>query len=116
MNKSIKNSGFNLPLLKERVSLDPILPLNPKVFIIGTKPGNQELRKQEYYANNGNSFWKIIYELTEEVFSKNYAERIDVLKRNHIAIWDICQFGEPVRPGASNVKGTSQQYKQTEPA
>jgi hypoxanthine-DNA glycosylase len=85
-------------------SLDPILPLNPTIFILGTKPGNQELRKQEYYANNGNAFWRIIYELTEEVFSKNYAERIDVLKRNHMAIWDIVQFGEPVRPGASNVK------------
>ena len=88
----------------ERVSLDPILPINPTIFIIGTKPGKQELRKQEYYANNGNSFWKIIYELTDEIFSKNYAERIDVLIRNHIAIWDICQFGEPIRSGAYNVK------------
>jgi len=87
-----------------RVSFDPILPQNPTIFIIGTKPGNQELRKQEYYANNGNSFWKIIYELTEEVFSKNYAERIDVLKRNHIAIWDIIQFGERVSPEAQNVR------------
>jgi hypoxanthine-DNA glycosylase len=88
----------------ERVSLDPILPQNPKVFILGTKPGNLELRKQEYYANNGNSFWKIIYELTDEIFSENYAQRIDVLKRNHIAIWDVVQFGERVRPRAQNVK------------
>ena len=88
----------------ERVSLDPILPQNPKVFILGTKPGNLELRKQEYYANNGNSFWKIIYELTSEIFSKNYAQRIDVLKRNNIAIWDVVQFGERVKPGAQNVK------------
>jgi hypoxanthine-DNA glycosylase len=104
LNKSKKNNDSNLPYLKERVCFDPILPLYPKIFIIGTKPGNQELRKQEYYANNGNSFWKIIYEVTEEVFSKNYADRIDLLKRNHIAIWDICQFGERVRPGASNLK------------
>ena len=85
------------------LSLDPILPINPTIFILGTKPGNQELRKQEYYANNGNSFWKIIYELTEEVFSKNYAERIDVLRRNHIAIWDIIEFGERVN-GTSKIK------------
>ena len=88
----------------ERVSLDPILPHNPSIFILGTKPGNLELRKQEYYANNGNSFWKIIYELTEEVFSNNYAERIDLLKRNHIAVWDIIESGERVKPGAQNVK------------
>jgi len=88
----------------ERVSFDPILPANPKIFILGTMPGKQSLRKQQYYANNRNSFWKIIYELTEEVFSENYAERIDTLKRNHIAIWDICQFGERKTRVSSAIK------------
>jgi hypoxanthine-DNA glycosylase len=88
----------------ERVSFDPILPANPKIFILGTMPGKQSLRKQQYYANNRNSFWKIIYELTEEVFSENYAERIDALKRNHIAIWDICQFGERKTSVSSAIK------------
>jgi hypoxanthine-DNA glycosylase len=88
----------------ERVSFDPVLPVSPKVFIIGTMPGKQSLRKQQYYANNRNSFWKIIYELTETVFSENYAERIDTLKRNHIAIWDICQFGERKTSVASDIK------------
>ena len=88
----------------ERVSFDPILPANPKIFILGTMPGKQSLRKQQYYANNRNSFWKIIYELTEEVFSENYAERIDALKRNHIAIWDICQFGERKTRVSSAIK------------
>jgi hypoxanthine-DNA glycosylase len=78
----------------ERVSFDPILPANPKIFILGAMPGKQSLRKQQYDANNRNSFWKIIYELTAGVFSENYAERTAVLKRNHIAIWDICQFAE----------------------
>lgn len=108
MNNKSKHKENDTSLLSFRetvaCSLDPILPLNPKIFILGTKPGNQELRKQEYYANNGNAFWKIIYELTEEVFSKNYAQRIDVLLRNNIAIWDIIQFGRRVKPGASNVK------------
>ena len=88
----------------ERVSFDPILPVNPKIFIFGTMPGKQSLWKQQYYANNRNSFWKIIYELTEEVFSENYAERIDTLKRNHIAIWDICQFGERKTSLDSDIK------------
>lgn len=88
----------------EIVSLDPILPQNPIIFILGSKPGNLEFKKQEYYANNGNAFWKIIFEITAEVFSKNYSERIDVLKRNHIAVWDIIESGERVKPGAQNVK------------
>ena len=88
----------------KRVSFDPILPANPKIFILGTMPGKESLRKQQYYANNRNSFWKIIYELTETVFSENYAERMDVLKRNHIAVWDICQFGERKTSVASDLK------------
>jgi hypoxanthine-DNA glycosylase len=88
----------------KRVSFDPILPANPKIFILGTMPGKESLRKQQYYANNRNSFWKIIYELTETVFSENYAERMDVLKRNHIAVWDICQFGERKTSVASDIK------------
>ncbi|MFQ3180668.1 MAG: hypoxanthine-DNA glycosylase [Polaribacter sp.] len=88
----------------ERVSFDPILPATPKVFILGTMPGKQSLRRQQYYANNRNSFWKIIYELTGAVFSENYAERIDTLKRNHIAIWDICQFGERKTSLDSDIK------------
>ena len=88
----------------ERVSFDPILPANSKIFILGTKLRKQFLRKQQYYANNRNSFWKIIYELTETVFSENYAERTDVLKRNHIAVWDICQFGERKTSVASDLK------------
>ena len=103
-NKENDSSVFSFGETGAICSLDPILPQNPTIFILGTKPGNLELRKQEYYANNGNAFWRIIYELTEEVFSKNYAERIDVLLRNKIAIWDIIQFGERVRPGAQNVK------------
>ncbi|EAR11729.1 hypothetical protein PI23P_00955 [Polaribacter irgensii 23-P] len=88
----------------ERVCFDPILPANPKIFILGTMPGKQSLRKQQYYANNRNSFWKIMYALTEEVFSENYTERIDTLKRNHIAIWDICQFGERKTSLDSDIK------------
>jgi len=88
----------------ERVSFDPVLPENPKIFILGTMPGKQSLKKQQYYANARNSFWKIIYDLTEEVYSENYAERIDTLKRNHIAIWDICQFGDRKTSLDSDIK------------
>jgi hypoxanthine-DNA glycosylase len=88
----------------ERVSFDPILPANSKIFILGTKLRKQFLRKQQYYANNRNSFWKIIYELTAAIFTENYVERTAVLKRNHIAIWDICPFGERKTSLASDIK------------
>ncbi|PQJ79311.1 DNA-deoxyinosine glycosylase [Polaribacter porphyrae] len=88
----------------ERVCFDPVLPQNPKVFILGTMPGKQSLKKQQYYANNRNSFWKIIYDLIDETFSENYNQRIETLINNHIAIWDICQFGERVTSLDSDIK------------
>lgn len=88
----------------ERVSFDPILPVNPRIFILGTMPGKESLRKQQYYANSRNSFWKIIFELTDKVYSENYAERIDTLIRNHIGVWDICQFGERKTSLDSDIK------------
>jgi hypoxanthine-DNA glycosylase len=88
----------------ERVCFDPVLPRNPRIFILGTMPGKQSLKKQQYYANTRNSFWKIMFEINDEIFSDNYAERIDLLERNHIAIWDICQFGERVTSLDSDIK------------
>ncbi|WP_299670199.1 DNA-deoxyinosine glycosylase [uncultured Polaribacter sp.] len=105
INKNKENDSSLLPFGETgALSFDPILPQNPKVFIIGTMPGKQSLRKQQYYANNRNSFWKIIYELTDEVFSENYAERIDMLTRNHIGLWDICQFGNRKTSLDSDIK------------
>ena len=32
------------------LSFDPILSQNPTVFILGTMPGKQSLKQQQYYA------------------------------------------------------------------
>ena len=51
---------------------------------------------QEYYAHPQNKFWKIIFELFNENFSEDYLEKIKILKKNKIAVWDVIDSCERV--------------------
>ena len=70
-------------------SFPPIIDRDSKILILGSIPGIKSLEKQQYYAHPQNKFWKIIFELFNEEFTENYAERIAVLKKNHVALWDV---------------------------
>ena len=70
-------------------SFPPFIDEQSKILILGSIPGAKSLEKQQYYAHPQNKFWKIIFELINEEFTEDYSVRIDILKKNHIAIWDV---------------------------
>ncbi|KIC63712.1 DNA-deoxyinosine glycosylase [Chryseobacterium taiwanense] len=70
-------------------SFPPIVDETSKILILGSIPGVKSLEKQQYYAHPQNKFWKIIFELFHEGFTDDYEERINILKKNHIALWDV---------------------------
>ncbi|MFC3158627.1 G/U mismatch-specific uracil-DNA glycosylase [Chryseobacterium arachidis] len=70
-------------------SFPPIIDNNSKIIILGSIPGVKSLEKQQYYGHPQNKFWKIIFELFHEEFTEDYDKRIQVLKKNHIALWDV---------------------------
>ena len=70
-------------------SFPPFIEEKSKILILGSIPGAKSLEKQQYYAHPQNKFWKIIFELFDEKFTEDYVERIKILKKNHIAIWDV---------------------------
>ncbi|MFC2947105.1 DNA-deoxyinosine glycosylase [Virgibacillus sediminis] len=69
-------------------SFAPVLPAEPKVLILGSMPGGMSLEKQEYYGNPRNHFWDLLFELFNEQPMKDYQEKLEFVKRNHIALWD----------------------------
>ncbi|WP_312400066.1 DNA-deoxyinosine glycosylase [Chryseobacterium sp.] len=76
--------------MQDRIfSFPPIIDKDSKIIILGSIPGVKSLEKQQYYAHPQNKFWKIIFELFNENFTEDYAERINVLKKHHIALWDV---------------------------
>lgn len=70
-------------------SFPPIIDTHSEILILGSVPGVKSLEKQQYYAHPQNKFWKIIFELLEEHFTDDYSARIEVLRKHHIALWDV---------------------------
>ena len=62
--------------------------------MLGTLPGEESLRRVEYYAHKRNLFWPIVYALFGETPPSVYAARVRFLASRRIALWDVCEVGE----------------------
>ena len=76
----------------------PIAQPDAKVLILGSLPGRMSLQMQQYYAHPHNAFWKLIAAIFDADAAWPYARRVQVLVRNHIALWDVLEAAE--RPGS----------------
>ena len=75
-------------------SFPPIADKHSKILILGSMPGAKSLQMQQYYAFPQNQFWKIIFHLFDSEFSEDYETRINLLKRNKVALWDVIESCE----------------------
>lgn len=64
------------------------------MLILGSMPGEESLRKKQYYANQRNSFWFILSRLLKFDPAAGYKERKEILKKNNIALWDVLKACE----------------------
>jgi double-stranded uracil-DNA glycosylase len=67
----------------------PLASPDAKILILGSFPGKESLRKQEYYAHPRNAFWFIIQTLFHLDDSLSYNKRVKALKSNRVALWDV---------------------------
>ncbi|ATP42107.1 DNA-deoxyinosine glycosylase [Solibacillus sp. R5-41] len=74
--------------------LPPIVNQQTKILIVGSMPSQQSLEKQQYYGNPRNHFWPIIGEILKVVIPKDYDQRIQLLCKHHIGLWDSIQSCE----------------------
>ena len=72
------------------VGFPPSIDENCTILILGSMPGVTSLEKQQYYAHPQNRFWPLMAQLLEHSDSApaNYADRLQMLLRHHIALWD----------------------------
>jgi TDG/mug DNA glycosylase family protein len=70
-------------------SFAPIADSQSKTLIMGSIPGKESLKMNEYYAHPQNAFWKIIFKLHDLPFSTEYQVRREMLLENRIALWDV---------------------------
>jgi hypoxanthine-DNA glycosylase len=64
------------------------------VLVLGTLPGEESLRRVEYYAHPRNLFWPIVFALFGETPPADYAARLAFVAARRIALWDVCAMAE----------------------
>jgi TDG/mug DNA glycosylase family protein len=64
------------------------------VLVLGTLPGEESLRRVEYYAHPRNLFWPIICALFGATPPADYGARLDFVLTHRIALWDVCAMAE----------------------
>jgi double-stranded uracil-DNA glycosylase len=79
-------------------SFPPLIDQQSRILILGSMPGNDSLRLQQYYANPRNAFWPIMLQLYKSTPDISYSKRCELLLGNAIAVWDV--IGSCIRPSS----------------
>lgn len=82
--------------------LAPVLFEDTKILIIGTAPGEDSLDKQEYYAHENNKFWGTIMAILDETDPVDYKNRINILRKHRIGLWDLYETFERTNENSSD--------------
>lgn len=70
-------------------SFKPLIYPDTRVLVIGTMPGRESLRQQQYYGHPQNAFWRMIADTFHNgIPFSSYEQKCTVLRQHHIGLWD----------------------------
>ena len=76
-------------MTKRIASFEPLIDSQTRILILGSMPGNESLRKQEYYGNKANHFWPMISSLLQIDPNINYEKKLGFLLAHRVGLWDV---------------------------
>lgn len=85
-------------------SFPPFVDRRARVLVLGTMPGPEALRRREYYGFKGNHFWRIMIDLLAPGRALRYPEKVALIRRNRIALWDVLASCERVGAADSAIR------------
>ena len=86
-------------------SFPPVVDASARALVLGTLPGEESLRRQEYYAHPRNLFWPILFALCRGVLQSDYAAKLAFAKTHRVALWDVCASGEREASADATIRG-----------
>jgi hypoxanthine-DNA glycosylase len=96
--------GRTIPAAPAKRSFPPIVDAQARLLVLGTLPGEESLRRREYYAHPRNLFWPIVFALFGATPAIDYAEKLAFVMAHRIALWDVCQLGEREASADSTIR------------
>lgn len=90
--------------MNKKIGLAPVETPDAEILILGTMPGDDSLKAQQYYANTRNRFWKVISKaFNVDLNGLIYIEKISILNKNHIALWDVLESADRKGSADANI-------------
>ena len=72
----------------------PVVNKQTRILILGSHPGVPSLRKQQYYGNPSNAFWRVVFNALQVDDPMDYLERLETLLAHSIGVWDVYATAE----------------------
>ena len=89
----------------KKKGLAPIIDTDTRILILGSLPSDESIRKQQYYGNPVNDFWRLISKVIgEDITTLDYSTRVVKLQEYKIGLWDVLFAGEREGSMDSNIK------------
>lgn len=90
--------------MKVKHILKPIYTKTSKILILGTIPSPKSREIGFYYGHPQNRFWKILSEILSEPFPETKEEKIKLINKHDIALWDVLESCEIEGASDSSIK------------
>lgn len=84
--------------------LKPVYNENSKILILGTIPSPKSREIGFYYGHPQNKFWKVLADILKEKFPETKEQKIELLLKHHIALWDVLDSCEIEGASDSTIK------------
>lgn len=85
-------------------TLKPIYDKNSKVLILGSIPSVKSREIGFYYSHPQNRFWKTLEKIYNEEIGITKKEKIEFLKKHHIALFDVLKSCDIKSSSDSSIK------------
>ena len=94
ISKVVKTITKKESIVNHKKSFPPVVDSRTTVVILGSLPGDESLRLQQYYANPRNQFWNILAAVLNKPVPVDYTDKIKWLSQNKIGLWDVCHSAQ----------------------